>query len=157
MPNARRALEDPTLPSRGDALPPTPGFVRPVLGLLGGLGITVAISGLGIIVATLAALRNMDPRSFAPTPGYLAATLAMTALGAMAGGYATGRITTGRSFYTVLLLSLVLLVSGVVPALRGTAPPHGQPAWYPLTLALLAPLGAIVGGLFERRPRRASP
>jgi hypothetical protein len=131
--------------------PPTSSFVRPALALLAGLGITVLIVVLGTLIATLAALRGVDPRSFQPPLGYLIANLAISALGALAGGYTTSRLTNGRSFYTVLLLATLLFVSGVIPVLRGSAPVAGQPEWYPLTLALLAPVGVLLGGLLQRR------
>lgn len=136
------------------APPPLPrpsSFVRPVLALLAGLGITVLIVVLGTLIATLAALRGVDPRNFQPTPGYLAANLIVSALGALAGGATTSRLTAGRSFYTVLLLAVLLFVSGVIPVLRGTPPEVGQPSWYPLTLSILAPLGVLIGGYIERR------
>ena len=134
---------------------PSRSMVRPVLGLLAGLGVVVMIVGIGTIVATLAMLRGVNPANFRPTPGYLAVALAINALGSFAGGFATSRITAARSFYTVGLLSLLLLVSGAIPAFRH-GPGPGEPAWYPLTLALLAPLGVLLGGAFERRRARAN-
>jgi hypothetical protein len=134
--------------------PPTPTFLRPLLALLAGLGITALISAFGIVVATFAALRGVDPKQFTPPPAYLGTTLVLSVLGAFSGGYATARITAGRSFYTVLLLATVLLVSGVVPVVRGTGPAPGWPGWYPMAQALLVPLGALAGGLLERRRGR---
>jgi hypothetical protein len=126
-----------------------------VLALLAGLGITVLIVGAGTLIATFAALRGVDPKQFSPPPAYLATTLVLSALGALAGGYVTARITVGRSFYTVFLLATLLFVSGVIPAVRGTGVARGEPSWYPLTLALLGPIGVLVGGLLERRRARA--
>jgi hypothetical protein len=143
-----------TVPASTPPAPPTSAFVRPVLALLAGLGITVLIVVIGTLVATLAVLRGVDPRHFQPTPGYLATNLVVGALGALAGGFTTARITTGRSFYTVFLLALLLCVSGLVPVLRGTPPGGGQPSWYPLALALLAPAGVLIGGAIERRRGR---
>lgn len=135
--------------------PPTSSVVRPALALLAGLGITVIVVAVGTLIATLAAMRGVDAGHFQPTPGYLATNLIVTAVGAFLGGMTTSRLTVGRSFYTVFLLALLLLVSGIAPVIRRTAPPAGQPSWYPLAVALLAPVGVLLGGMVERR-RRAS-
>lgn len=150
-PSEQRPMTDPV----AGPIAPSRSMIRPVLGLLAGLGVVVMIVGIGTLVATLAMLRNVnDPTNFRPTPGYLAVALAINALGSFAGGFASSRITAGRSFYTVGLLSLLLFVSGAIPAFRHGAGP-GEPAWYPLTLALLATVGVLLGGAFERR--RAHP
>ena len=92
--------------------PPSPApssisYIRPAMGLIAGLGITALITGPGIIMATLAMLRGVgDPRGFRPTTANLLVYLAIIACGALAGGVATARITTGRSFYTVFLSSI---------------------------------------------------
>lgn len=135
--------------------PPTSSFVRPTIALLAGLGVTVLIVATGTLIATLAMLRGVDSRHFQPTLGYLMTTLTVSTMGAFAGGFTTSRITAGRSFYTVLLLALLLLVSGAIPAFKN-GPAPGQPSWYPLTLALLAPVGVLIGGLIERRRESAT-
>jgi hypothetical protein len=136
--------------------PPAPPrsspFMRPALALMAGIGVTVLIVVFGTLVTTLAALRGVDPKHFVPSAGYLATILAVSALGALAGGFTTSRITAGRSFFTVCVLALMLFVSGAIPAFRGT-PPAGQPSWYPHTIAFVAPLGVLIGGALERRRR----
>jgi hypothetical protein len=144
-------MTDPASRSAAPPRPPVLSFVRPVLALLAGLGITVLIVIVGTLVATLAALRGVDPRHFQPPPVYLAVTIAVSALGATAGGYTTAQLTRARSFFTVFLLALLLFVSGIVPVLRGAPPDNGRPSWYPLALALLAPLAALLGGVLGRR------
>jgi hypothetical protein len=146
-----------TAPAPGPAAPPTPSFVRPILALLAGLGITVVIVVIGTVLATVAMLHGADARSFVPSPGYLVAKLGIAVGGAIAGGLATARITAGRSFYTVFLLALVLFMSAIAPVVRGAPPQAGQPVWYPLVLAILGPVGVLVGGYLERRPRRGAP
>jgi hypothetical protein len=141
-----------TTPS-SPAVPPTSSVIRPVLALLAGLGITVFIVGAGTLIATLAALRGVDPSHFQPPPAYLAANLTVSAVGALLGGFTTSRLTVGRSFYTVFLLALLLFVSGMAPVIRGSPPAEGQPSWYALALALLAPCGVLLGGAVERRRR----
>lgn len=135
--------------------PPAPGFIRPALGLLAGLGITLLIVACGVIVATLAALRGVDPTRFVATPGYLVVVSLINLLGAIAGGYATARITVGRSFFTVLLLAVIMAMSAVAQALK-EAPRAGEPAWYPMSLAVIGAAGVLLGGLLERRRARAT-
>jgi CHASE2 domain-containing sensor protein len=137
--------------------PPTNSMMRPALGLLAGLGITALIVGPGIIVATLAMLRGVaDPRAFLPSTENLAVYLAITAVGAFAGGLTTARITTGRSFYTVFLLALILFTSAMVLVLRGpdpTAPP--RPQWFLVGQAAIVLAAVLLGGWFERRRQGA--
>jgi hypothetical protein len=137
--------------------PPTKSMMRPALGLLAGLGITALIVGPGIIIATLAMLRGVDPNTFRPSTANLALYLAITAAGAFGGGFTTARVTTGRSFYTVFLLALILFMSAMVPVLRGpdpTAPP--RPQWFLLAQAAVVLLAVLLGGWLERR-RQAAP
>lgn len=133
------------------AAPPAHSFVRPLLALLAGLGITVLIVVVGVLIATLAMLRGVNPARFVATPGYLVVLALLNAGGAIAGGITTARITTGRSFYTVFLLATVMGMSGLVPVIKG-APPHpGEPSWFPLAIALLVTSGVLVGGWSARR------
>jgi hypothetical protein len=137
-------------PATSRPVPPTSTMLRPALALLAGLGITVALSAFGILVATLAALRGVDPRHFVAPLGYLLTNIVVVALAACAGGFATARITVGRSLFTVQVLALILLVSSLAPALRG-ARQNGEPVWFPFVLALMNPVGVLVGGLLQRR------
>ena len=125
-----------------------------MLALLAGLGVIVLIVGVGTIIATLGALRGVDPKNFQPTPVYRAVVIALSVFGAFAGGFTASRVTLGRSFFTVFLLALTLFVSGIVPVLRNTADRPGEPRWYALSLALLSPLAVLAGGVFERRRSR---
>jgi hypothetical protein len=136
--------------------PPTSSMMRPALGLLAGLGITALIVGPGIIVATLAMLRGVDPRTFSPSTSGLVIYLVITAIGVLAGGVTTARITAGRSFYTVFLLALILFMSAMVPVLRGVDPSApARPRWFIVTQAAIVLLAALLGGWIERR-RQAS-
>jgi hypothetical protein len=131
--------------------PPTSSIIRPALALLAGLGITALVIGPGIIIATLAMLRGVDPLTFRPSPGNLVVYLAINAVGAFLGGLATARITIGRSFYTVFLLALVLFTSAMVMVLRGKDEAQAGPRWYTIGLAVIVLVAALLGGYLERR------
>jgi hypothetical protein len=131
-------------------------MIRPALALLAGLGITALIVGPGVIIVTLAMLRGVpDPRDFVPTTANLLVYLAITAAGAFAGGLATARITVGRSFYTVFLLSLILFMSAMVVVLRGAGEGPARPRWSLITQAIVVLVASLLGGWLERRREAA--
>ncbi|PYP80916.1 MAG: hypothetical protein DMD35_03680 [Gemmatimonadetes bacterium] len=130
---------------------PTSTSLRPALALLAGLGVTVLIVFVGVTVSTLAALRGVDPKSYVAPFWTYPTHLVISALGAMAGGFTTARITTGRTLFTTLVLALILLMSALTPVLRRTARAPGEPDWYPLSLAIASPIAALLGGIIERR------
>ena len=133
---------------------PPSSMLRPALALLAGLGVTVLIVFIGVTVSTLAALRGVDPKAYVAPFWTYPTHLLISALGAMAGGFTTARITADRSLFTTLVLALILLMSGLTPVLRGAPGAPGQPAWYPLSLAIASVVGALLGGVLERRPWR---
>jgi hypothetical protein len=93
----------------------------------------------------------VDPGAYvAPSWTYPTHTL-ISFLGALAGGFTTARITAGRTLFTTFVLALILLMSALTPILRHAPTAPGQPVWYALALALASPLGAMLGGLLERR------
>jgi peptidoglycan/LPS O-acetylase OafA/YrhL len=127
------------------------------MALLAGLGVTVFVSGGGVLITTLAALRDRDPNAFDPPMWYYATNLALTVAGALAGGFTASRITHRRSMFTVLVMALIVLMSGLAPVLRGTHGAVGQPDWYPLSLAFAGPIGVLLGGVLERRRSPVTP
>lgn len=131
--------------------PRAPSALRPALGLLGGLGIFVVIIVLGTIAVFLSAT-GADLRH--PSTTLLAAQLAVNAIGAMAAGFATGRMTAGRSFYTLFLLALILSMSSLGPVLRDSTSTV-EPRWYLMTRPVVILLGILLGGALERRRSRA--
>lgn len=135
--------------------PPTSSIVRPALALLAGLGITVLIVGPGIVVATLAMLRGVDPHAFRPSSANLVVYLVINAVGAFAGGLATARMTVGRSFYTVFLLALILFTSAMVTVLRATGDARAEPQWYNVGQSVVVLAAALLGGFLERRREAA--
>jgi hypothetical protein len=126
-------------------------MLRPVLGLMAGLGITVLIVVAGVLISTLVAMRGQDAKQYVAPFWTYPMHLVIIALGAAGGGAVTGRITAGRSAYSVFLLALILMMSALGPVIRHVAPAPGQPAWFALALAVVNPLGALAGGLLTRR------
>jgi hypothetical protein len=141
-----------------DPRPPLPasGSLRPALALLAGLGITVVVIFFGVTISTLAALRGVDPKSYVAPAWTYPTHMLISFFGAMAGGFATARITAGHTLFTTLVLALILMMSALGPVLRHVPGAPGQPAWYALSLVIASPLGALLGGLLERRRARTS-
>ena len=135
---------------------PTSTSLRPALALLAGLGVTVLIVFLGVVVTTLAAMRGADSKSYVAPYWTYPTHLIISFLGALAGGFATARITTGRTLFTTFVLALILFMSALNPLLRHTASAPGQPDWYTLSLAIASPVGAMIGGFLERRRSRVA-
>lgn len=133
---------------------PTSRSLRPALALLAGLGVTVLIVSFGVIVSTLAALRNADPKAYVAPAWTYPTHMLISFFGAAAGGFATARITAGHTLFTTLVLALILLMSALTPVLRHATSAPGQPAWYAMSLVIASPLGALLGGLLERRRSR---
>ena len=131
--------------------PPTSTVVRPAIGLLAGIGVSLLVIAAGTVIAGLFTLRGPDALTKAFPAAYVWGKLVAAAVGALAGGFTTSRITVGRSLYTVVVLALILFVAAAGPALRGTAAFPNDPAWFPLTLAVIELAGVLVGALLERR------
>jgi hypothetical protein len=117
------------------------------MSLLAGLGIFVVIVVVGTIAMFVVA-RVRDPKLI--TDGLLIGQLALNAVAAFAAGFATARMTWGRSLYTVILLAVILSVSSLVPLLqRGST--TLEPIWYLQWRPALVLLGVLVGAFLERR------
>ncbi len=129
------------------ARPPAPSFLRPALALLAGLGIFVAIVFLGTIaVFVVMGVKDAQHTSLA----LLVAQLAVNAIAALAAGFAAGRMTWGRSLYTLVLLAIIPSMSSLIPVLKGTAG-VAEPQWYLLSRPAVILLGILIGGILERR------
>jgi len=141
-----------------ESRPPLPASrsIRPALALLAGLGVTVLIVFFGVTISTLAALRGVDPKSYVAPAWVYPTHMVISFFGALAGGFTTARVTTGHSLFTTLVLALILLMSALTPVLRHAPSAPGQPEWYALSLVIASPLGALLGGILERRRSRAS-
>lgn len=127
--------------------PKAPSFLRPALALLAGLGIFVAIVFLGTIAAFVI-MGVKDAQH--PSTALVVVQLVVNAIAALVAGFAAGRMTWGRSLYTLFLLALIPSMSSLIPVLKGTAG-IVEPQWYLLSRPAVILLGILIGGLFERR------
>ncbi len=135
------------------APPKAPTFLRPALALLAGLGIFVAVVFLG----TIAAFVGMGVRDAQhPSMALLVVQLVINGAAALLAGFATGRMTWGRSLYTLLLLALIPSMSSLIPVLKGTAEVV-EPLWYLYTRPAVILLGILAGGIYERSRASMSP
>lgn len=132
--------------------PRTPSIVRPVLGLLAGLGITVLIvvAGTFLIITLFGVARGVGIHELMRSSGYLVGNLALTVVAGAAGGYVVARATSGRSQFAVLVLALILLVSGLASA-RKDPTPDGRPEWHAWMVPVVGALGVGLGALAARR------
>jgi hypothetical protein len=83
-----------------------------------------------------------------PTGLYLVANVLGSFLAAVAGGYAAARLAGRAPVMHAGALGLLLLGMTVS---SGGHPAPGQPAWYPMTIAVLAAAGALSGGMIRAR------
>jgi hypothetical protein len=135
--------------------PPTPSFIRPALGLLAGLGIFMLVYAAPVVIGTLVMLQGVsNPAAYQPPPGFQLFNLIVGALAGVASGWLVGRMTTGRSWYTLLLLALILCISPLAEARRAAG--SGKSYQLLLALALVSPAGALLGGWLERRRTAAA-
>lgn len=125
-------------------------FVRPAVGLLAGIGVALLLIAIGTVVAGVFTLRGANALTEPFPTAYVWGKLAAAAVGALAGGFTTSRITVGRSLFTSFVLALILCVAAAGPALRGAGAFPLDPSWYPLTLAAVGLVGVLVGALIER-------
>ena len=148
---SRRPGDTTSVPSA----PPTPSFIRPALGLLAGLGIFVLAYAVPVLVGTLVMLQGVtDPAAYQPPPRFQLFNLIVGALAGVASGWLVARMTIGRSWYTLLLLALILCVSPLAEARRAAA--SGQAYQLLIALAVVSPAGALLGGWLERRRTMAA-
>lgn len=145
---------------RDVAAPPPPSrsssFIRPAVGLLAGIGVALLVIAIGTVLAGVFTLRGPQALTSAFPAGYVWGKLAAAAIGALAGGFTTSRITVGRSLYTAFVLAMILFIAAAGPVLRGHDAFPNDPSWFPLTLAVVELVGVLVGALVERRLEAAS-
>jgi len=127
-------------------------MLRNVLAVLVGFFVMAALT----MPATVLAARTMlgtrsreDMMRMTPTPPYLAVNLTFSALFAGLGGYVTSQV--GRSFVDVYVLAALMFVLGLVSARQNMQQKTSQGRWYSMTLVVLGPVSALIGGWLQSR------
>ncbi|HVT40837.1 MAG TPA: hypothetical protein VHE78_17490 [Gemmatimonadaceae bacterium] len=124
--------------------------LRSIIALVGGFAILAFVwVVLVAVVAMVIGARAAD--QFSPT--MIDAKIALFAFAALAGGYATASLAPGRPRLHVIVLAAMVLAMTVSMI---ASPQPGAPRWFPVALAVMGPICAVLGGAF-RRPRSSSP
>lgn len=129
-------------------------MLRGILAVLGAYVAIVVVVMIGTAVATaslvpggLGALRTSmeggGPPTTSPGTGYLVVNVLVSVLAAMLGGWLVMRFAPEPRWQWAGILAAVVLLVGVAMASRGAQ--GGQPAWYPLAIAVLGAAGVMAG------------
>ncbi len=132
-------------------------MVRSLAAVLAGYLFMAATVIVGTIVATalfipggLAAARSGEAP--ASLPGlYLAANLAISAFGAVLGGWLAARIATRAPFGHAVVLAAFVAAIAIVYA--RTAAVSTQPTWYSLAIGATGVAGVLLGGRLRAAAR----
>lgn len=117
-------------------------MLRSAVAVLAGLFLTMALVVAGsFLAARYFGLGPGDP----PTPGYLAANLAGSAVAGFIGGATAMRLAPHRPHGHVGALAIVILLLSLPTLL--SAPASGQPAWYGLAISVIGPVSVVIGGV----------
>jgi hypothetical protein len=127
-------------------------MLRSVLAVLAGFFAMALLTMPATIIASrvmLGTKSREDMIRMTPTPPYLAVNLTFSALFAALGGYITSWI--GQSLLDVYVLAALMFVLGLVSARQNMQQKTSQGRWYGITLVILGPLSALVGGWLQSR------
>ena len=119
--------------------------LRSIIALVGGFAILAFVwFVLVAIVALVIGARAADQFS----PAMLGAKIALFAFAAVAGGYATASLAPARPrLHATVLAAMVLAMTISMIA----SPQPGAPRWFSVTLAMIGPTFAVLGGVFRRQ------
>ena len=119
--------------------------LRSIAAVVAGFGFMVSTVMVGTIVAARLFLPAGVPAGAAAVPGaYLAASLALSFVGAVVGGWLAARIGNAAPMAHAGALAVVTIVLAVAAA-RSPAP-GPQPAWYAMAVGAMSAAGALTGG-----------
>ena len=130
-------------------------MLRSILAVIAGFLVTaiivMATSALAAMAFGLPAMSTSDATTGAPTvapsAGYLTTNLVCSALAAIVGGWTAGTIGRRHPMGHAGGLAVLLAIGGAV----GVAwPQPGQPTWYPASLLVIGPVGALIGGFLRQ-------
>jgi hypothetical protein len=130
-------------------------MLRSILAVIAGFLVTaiivMATTALAAMAFGLPMLSTSEATAGAPTvtpsTGYLITNLVCSALAAIVGGWTAATIGRRHPMGHAGGLAVLLAVGGAV----GVAwPQPGQPTWYPTSLLVIGPLGALFGGFLRQ-------
>ena len=125
-------------------------ILRSIVAILAGFGFMASTVMVGSIIATavLGPGGAGAPPGGSPAtemqPGYLVANAAVSALGAIVGGWLAARIGAFAPFTHAVVLAAIVAVLSLATILDAPAAP--QPRWYPIALSTIVVAGVLLGG-----------
>lgn len=118
-------------------------MIRNLIALVGGFAITAFLALALTILAALA----LGVRGNTPNLPYTMACLTAFFVAAVSGGFAAAALAPGQPFRHAVGVAIMTLLMAL--SMLHASPPALAP-WYPVVLALVGPLGALVGGALHR-------
>jgi hypothetical protein len=119
-----------------------PAIVRSVIAVIAGYAAMAAV-----VVALTVLVKRIAPAwvgsERAPGSSYVYTNLLFSYGAAMIGGYVAAVIGASAPLAHACALAVIVLVLSIVSAVQIG---DRQPRWYQVTLALLGPLGVVIGG-----------
>jgi hypothetical protein len=125
-------------------------MVRSILSVFAGFVLMAVLVMIATGLAAKMMLHAPDMRSamkLKPTPAYLAVNLIYSGFFAMAGGFAAAILAGRAPVMHALALAALMFVLGLVSLFQNTD--SQQPRWYAVTLLVLGPVCAILGGYLQ--------
>jgi peptidoglycan/LPS O-acetylase OafA/YrhL len=119
--------------------------LRSIAAIVAGFGFMASTVMVGTIIATALFIPAAGGSAPAPLPVmYLVASLVMSFLGAVLGGWLAARIGSSAPFAHAAVLAALTAVLSVVSAIQG--PPGAQPGWHPIVAGIVSVAGVLLGG-----------
>jgi hypothetical protein len=119
-----------------------------ILGYLA--AVLLVVAGLG-----LAGMLFLPPpgRPYGPgvSPAYLIANVLVSIAAAVVGGLTAGIVARRSPILHASALAAIMFIVGIASMVASGGAAPGQPAWYPLAIAVIGPVGALVGGWLQQR------
>jgi hypothetical protein len=125
-------------------------ILRSIVAILAGFGFVASTVMFGNIIATAVLVPEgaSTPAGESPAsemqPVYLVANVAVSAMGAVVGGWLAARIGAFAPFAHAAVLAAIVAVLSLATMLDAPAAPH--PRWYPIVLSTIVVAGVLLGG-----------
>jgi peptidoglycan/LPS O-acetylase OafA/YrhL len=130
-------------------------IVRSVLSVLGAFFVVAVLVALATALAAELMLGSIGPGT-EPTTPFLAVNLIYSVLFAIVGGYVAATVSDHAPLRHAAALAGFMMFLGLATwSINGGEPAPGQPAWYPLVMAVMVPPTAVLGGILVTRRTRS--